>query len=245
MLPLVGAVRYPCAINSGAAECITGQSRRTHKCVRALRARASCAPLISDVNPLATSVTPAIRTVRFSQQFLAAALKVQRPAETEREALRQRPSLVSYYLLGHAIELALKSYLFARGLSLDDLRSRKYGHKLDVLLTECRRRRLWASCEALCQGCSDHTRSQRDVFGKGTGVPISGEPCVASVCRSRYPGAETDGRSASLCGQTGLTGPSTRTPTGVRACGAPIPCAPVTSDVIRHDVARVDGESEC
>jgi hypothetical protein len=34
---------------SGEAECITGQSRRTHKCVRALRTRASCAPLISDV----------------------------------------------------------------------------------------------------------------------------------------------------------------------------------------------------
>jgi hypothetical protein len=49
MLPMVGAVRYPCAINSGEAECITSQSRRTHKCVRALRARASCAPLISDV----------------------------------------------------------------------------------------------------------------------------------------------------------------------------------------------------
>jgi hypothetical protein len=56
MLPLVGAVRYPWAINSGEAECITSQSRRTHKCVRALRARASCAPLISDVMPQAALI---------------------------------------------------------------------------------------------------------------------------------------------------------------------------------------------
>jgi hypothetical protein len=45
----VPASRYLCAINSGEAECITGQSSGTHKCVRALRARASCAPLIFDV----------------------------------------------------------------------------------------------------------------------------------------------------------------------------------------------------
>jgi hypothetical protein len=51
LLPVVPASRYPCAINSGEAECITGQSSRTHKCVRALRARASCAPLIFDVMP--------------------------------------------------------------------------------------------------------------------------------------------------------------------------------------------------
>jgi hypothetical protein len=54
-LPFVPASRYPCAINSGEAGCITSQSRRTHKCVRALRALASCAPLISDVRPHVSS----------------------------------------------------------------------------------------------------------------------------------------------------------------------------------------------
>ncbi|MBU4118362.1 MAG: hypothetical protein KJ555_06360 [Proteobacteria bacterium] len=84
---------------------------------------------------------PALKTARFSQQFLAAALKVQAAPRTEREALVQQPSLVAYYLLGHAIELALKSYLLVRGLSPNDLRRWAYGHKLDVLLAECRRRR--------------------------------------------------------------------------------------------------------
>lgn len=88
------------------------------------------------------TVTPALRSARFSQQFLAAALKVQRPALTERETLVQRPSLVAFYLVGHAIELALKSYLIARGLTVEDLRGRKYGHKLNALLAECRKRRI-------------------------------------------------------------------------------------------------------
>jgi len=87
-------------------------------------------------------VTPALRTARLAQQFLAAALKIQRRPSSDREAQVQRPSLVAYYLVGHAIELGLKSYLYARGLTVADLRRKSYGHQLKDLLAECRRRRI-------------------------------------------------------------------------------------------------------
>ena len=45
-------------------------------------------------------------------------------------------------LLGHSIELSLKAFLAARGVSVADLKSRKYGHDLKALLTEARKRRL-------------------------------------------------------------------------------------------------------
>lgn len=42
--------------------------------------------------------------------------------------------IVTFYLLGHAAELSLKSYLFKKGLSVQDLR--KVGHDLDSLLSK-------------------------------------------------------------------------------------------------------------
>ena len=51
--------------------------------------------------------------------------------------------MVAYYLVGHSIELTLKSYLFAKGYKLSDLRnSKKYGHCLSSLLDECRKRKI-------------------------------------------------------------------------------------------------------
>ena len=85
---------------------------------------------------------PAIGTSRLARQFLAAALKVQAPAQTELEEFRQEVSLVAYYLVGHSVELALKTFLIGRGVSIELLRGRKYGHNLAALLTECRRRRM-------------------------------------------------------------------------------------------------------
>ena len=38
------------------------------------------------------------------------------------------------YLIGHSIELSLKSFLLSRGLKIDELRGRKYGHDLSALL---------------------------------------------------------------------------------------------------------------
>ena len=54
-------------------------------------------------------------------------------------------SLVTYYLLGHAAELLLKSVLHKHGVPLHDLKDRKkYGHSLAKLVSEVRRSRLVA-----------------------------------------------------------------------------------------------------
>lgn len=39
-----------------------------------------------------------------------------------------------HMLMGQSMELALKSYLMARGIQLDDLKRRPYGHDLNALL---------------------------------------------------------------------------------------------------------------
>ncbi len=52
-------------------------------------------------------------------------------------------SMVAYYLVGHTIELTLKSYLFAKGYTLSDLRNpKKFGHSISKLLDECRKRKI-------------------------------------------------------------------------------------------------------
>lgn len=50
-------------------------------------------------------------------------------------------SLPVYFLLGRAIELALKAYLRAHGVTKDDLRNR-FGHRLKVLLKAAKSRGL-------------------------------------------------------------------------------------------------------
>lgn len=90
---------------------------------------------------------PAPRTepygcLRVAIEYLKAAEKVQPPARSEIDEFRQRLSFPAYFLAGHAIELALKAFLLGRGMSVDVLRSKKYGHDLRALLTEARRRRL-------------------------------------------------------------------------------------------------------
>ncbi len=51
--------------------------------------------------------------------------------------IRVNYTLVTFYLLGHAAELLLKSYLFQHGVSLEDLR-KKYGHDLGLLIEKAR-----------------------------------------------------------------------------------------------------------
>jgi hypothetical protein len=53
-----------------------------------------------------------------------------------------RHSAPIYYLYVHAIELALKAALRARGMTVRELRSKKYGHDLMQLVSACRKRRL-------------------------------------------------------------------------------------------------------
>lgn len=64
--------------------------------------------------------TRAVGTVGLASEFLAAA-RLQ-------DLDRTPPSMVTYFLLGHALELAFKSVLIAHGTSEGDLR--KIGHDL-------------------------------------------------------------------------------------------------------------------
>ena len=86
--------------------------------------------------------TAPLGCLRLANEYLRAATAAQTPPKTAVEALKQRISLPAFFLSGHAIELALKSFLLARGTSISELRSRKYGHDLAALVVEARRRKL-------------------------------------------------------------------------------------------------------
>ena len=65
------------------------------------------------------------------------------PSNTDLVHQSSKPTpFVVHYLIGHSIELSLKSFLLSRGLKIDELKSNKYGHNLSVLLSESRRRKL-------------------------------------------------------------------------------------------------------
>jgi hypothetical protein len=57
---------------------------------------------------------------------------------TAQLALNQRDdvSLPSYFLLGRSIELSLKAFLLSRGVTPKELKSRRFGHNLEVLFDE-------------------------------------------------------------------------------------------------------------
>lgn len=80
--------------------------------------------------------------LRLATQYLSAASLVQLPPSTELEELKQRLSLPAYFLVGHAIELALKGFLASTGISIEELRKRAYGHDLTALIDEAMRRKL-------------------------------------------------------------------------------------------------------
>jgi hypothetical protein len=84
--------------------------------------------------------TTAFGLWRFAEDYLNAALLVKRPAESFRDNLEI--SIPAYFLAGHSIELSLKAFLRARGVSVGDLRSKAYGHNLEAILRESRRRKL-------------------------------------------------------------------------------------------------------
>lgn len=67
-------------------------------------------------------------TYRYAQEFHAAAEMADSP-------------VARAYLLGHAIELYLKAFLMRAGVASSLLKSKKsYGHNLNALLTEARKR---------------------------------------------------------------------------------------------------------
>jgi hypothetical protein len=59
----------------------------------------------------------------YGHEFYDIARKIKRPP-------------VKSYLLGHALELFLKSFLMKKGLSIKDLKGRSFSHNIDCLLEE-------------------------------------------------------------------------------------------------------------
>lgn len=55
-------------------------------------------------------------------------------------ASKLRDPLPEYFLWGRTIELVLKSFLLAEGLTIAKLKSKAFGHNLNFLLCEARRR---------------------------------------------------------------------------------------------------------
>tara|TARA_R110000868_G_scaffold381115_1_gene647494 strand:- start:33 stop:479 length:447 start_codon:yes stop_codon:yes gene_type:complete len=70
-----------------------------------------------------------------STEFLEAAITLQNTPPTK---INYRS--VSYYLLGHAAELSLKSFLFQQGLSSDDLKT--IGHDLKRLIRKSKEKNI-------------------------------------------------------------------------------------------------------
>lgn len=85
---------------------------------------------------------------RYGNEFLVSALSVSPVCLSECDRIKQRISIVAYYLVGHSIELFLKAFLLGRGESIEVLRSRKFGHDLIKLLNEATRRK-FGSCVKL------------------------------------------------------------------------------------------------
>jgi hypothetical protein len=70
---------------------------------------------------------------RYGSEFLEAAEKVKNPSKPD-HILDHSAPFPAYYLVGHSIELLLKSYLRSKGKSLKELR--KIGHCLETALLE-------------------------------------------------------------------------------------------------------------
>jgi len=75
-------------------------------------------------------------------KFIQAANCVCRRPVTKRGRLTCSAPLPAYYLIGHSIELSLKAFLMGRGLKIEDLKIKKYGHDLTKLIMASRERKL-------------------------------------------------------------------------------------------------------
>lgn len=135
------------------------------------------------------TLTAPLGVIRLSKEFLVGARAAQEPAKNAAQELGQKLSLVAYYLAGHSIELSLKAFLLGRGLSIDTLRSRKYGHNLSVLLSESRRLKL-GNCAKLSpkdlavvqtlDGCYSAKEFEYMFYGSRTLPPYSMVIAVAT-----------------------------------------------------------------
>jgi hypothetical protein len=73
--------------------------------------------------------------LNFAEAYFQAASHLQ--TALEEGHLRLRFHMPVYYLYCHTMELTLKAFLLARGLSVDEIRSRRLGHNLQGLWKEC------------------------------------------------------------------------------------------------------------
>lgn len=81
----------------------------------------------------ATGLSTPFGMLRYAEEYRRAAALVHGD-----ETLR----MPAYNLIGISIELSLKAYLLARGVPLDSLRFRPYGHDLEFLWSEAARLRI-------------------------------------------------------------------------------------------------------
>lgn len=70
-----------------------------------------------------------------ARDFVSAGISVRRENQG-------RVFFPGYFLIARSIELSLKAFLLGRGIPISVLRSRKYGHNLEALLVEARKRKL-------------------------------------------------------------------------------------------------------
>ncbi len=87
-------------------------------------------------------LTSAFGLWRYAEQYLSAALEIQQSAGSIAERIAQNISIPAYFLVGHSVELSLKAFLRAKGMSVNELASKGYGHNLESLLRESKRRKL-------------------------------------------------------------------------------------------------------
>lgn len=81
--------------------------------------------------------TTAVGLARYAREFFAAALTADDKLGTKPgyEIVAPVPVL---YLVGHSIELCLKSYLVFHGVPLKDLKTKKFGHDLEKSLKKAK-----------------------------------------------------------------------------------------------------------
>lgn len=93
-----------------------------------------------------------------SSEFLEAATALHNTSPT-----RVKYTLVTFYLVGHAAELLLKSFLFKHGDTIEDLRKR-YGHDLKLLVKRARLKGLVSSIstEHILKFASIYTRKRTE-----------------------------------------------------------------------------------
>ena len=78
---------------------------------------------------------PSIAVYLSAQSFFLAAESLERSIESGELSLSF--DMPVYYLYAHALELGLKAFLLAKGLSKEELKGHKFGHKLQPLWDAC------------------------------------------------------------------------------------------------------------